>query len=159
MPAGLSVRSRFQKFLSVCVALLLGVSLVSVLGQGMARAAVVCPTVAPTVPHTVTPAPQSGDNWSGCDLTDAYLQGVDLSGVNFTGANLTGVSMWFATITGADFTNVNFPRDNRMCIAREVTQSLVSVTCAAPSSHRRHLSMDAPVPQQSVAVLITIIHT
>ncbi|CAB4874703.1 unannotated protein [freshwater metagenome] len=108
MPAGLSVRSRFQKFLSVCVALLLGVSLVSVLGQGMARAAVVCPTVAPTVPHTVTPAPQSGDNWSGCDLTDAYLQGVDLSGVNFTGANLTGVSMWFATITGADFTNVNF---------------------------------------------------
>lgn len=108
MPAGLSVRSRFQKFLSVCVALLLGVSLVSVLGQGMARAAVVCPTVAPTVPHTVTPAPQSGDNWSGCDLTDAYLQGVDLSGVNFTGANLSGVSMWFATITGADFTNVNF---------------------------------------------------
>ena len=112
MPPGLSARSRFQKFLSVCVALLLGVSVVSVLGQGMARAAVVCPTVAPTVPHTVTPAPSAIVDWTGCDLTDADLSGANfflatLTGANLTGADLTGANLTNATLTDANFTGAD----------------------------------------------------
>ena len=112
MPPGLSARSRFQKFLSVCVALLLGVSVVSVLGQGMARAAVACPTVEATVPHTVTPAPSATVDWTGCDLTDADLSGANfflatLTGANLTGADLTGANFTNATLTDANFTGAD----------------------------------------------------
>lgn len=89
--------------------LLAGVGLVMCLGAGSlasaARApAVQCPSVNP-VNGDVTPSPQRGVDWSGCDLAGANLRYVDMAGADLSGANLTR-----ATMNAGNFTSVNFTR-------------------------------------------------
>ncbi|HEX3488685.1 MAG TPA: pentapeptide repeat-containing protein [Streptosporangiaceae bacterium] len=90
------------------------------LPAGAASAAVTCPTVNPST-GAVTPGPTPGADWSGCNLTGAFLYDMHLSGMNLTGANLTNATMLFsavssnltdANLSGANMTGVNLTGAN-----------------------------------------------
>ncbi len=76
-----------------------GVAVGSVTTSAPALAAQ-CPTV--NANGTVTPAPQPGVNWSGCDLSGANLRYVDMWKADLSHANLTGASMNAGNFTSAN---------------------------------------------------------
>lgn len=76
------------------------------LAAAQTTAAVTCPTVAPQT-GTVTPAPQAGVDWSGCNLTSADLGDADLDGANLSGATLAEADLVGASLTSADLASAS----------------------------------------------------
>ena len=79
-------------------------------GTAQASAGSTCPTVSAT--GKVTPAPEPGVNWVGCDLkganlSDAALSNAYLSAADLEHANLTGANLSDAQLGGADISNGN----------------------------------------------------
>ncbi len=100
----------------VVVAALLAVAGTWAIGSGPASAAVTCPTVNSTT-GAVSPEPTSGTDWSGCNLTGAFLYDTPMTDMNLSDANLTNATLTFdnmtstnltdATLSGANMTGVN----------------------------------------------------
>ena len=51
-------------------------------------------------------------DYSGCNLTFAYLRGTNLSGANLSGAELTHADFGFANLTGADLSGAELTHAN-----------------------------------------------
>ena len=83
------------------------VVLAGVVSVPTASAAVTCPTVDPVSGAVTAPTPAPGVDWSGCDLTGAFLLMADLTGANLTGANLTVSFIFIANLTSANLTGAN----------------------------------------------------
>jgi hypothetical protein len=76
----------------------LALAAVGVVVADAPASATTCPSV---VGGVVTPAAAPGVDWSGCNLSNAYLIGANLTGANLSGTTLTGTHLQGATLTGA----------------------------------------------------------
>lgn len=82
-----------------------------VFGTSTALASVTCPTVNQST-GAVSPLPQAGDDWSGCDLAHANLSVSELTNLNLSHANLTDANFLITKINGGDLSHANLTGAN-----------------------------------------------
>ncbi len=97
-----------------------GMSVLAASGTGIATgrpatAAATCPTVEPEGPEnwpTPVPAPSAGVDWSGCDLSGAYIISADLSDADLRGTDLDNAQLWGSDLTDADLRGATLRGDD-----------------------------------------------
>ena len=71
-----------------------------------AAGAATCPTVDGDT-GAVSPAPEPGADWRGCNLSNADLSNADLASANLRDVNFFNAGLYDVTLTGANLTGAN----------------------------------------------------
>jgi uncharacterized protein YjbI with pentapeptide repeats len=101
----------------------------SLLAVGGTATAASCPIVDPST-HAVSPAPASGVDWSGCNLSQAIFQDADFTDANLTNANFTNAFLSGSVFTGANISGANFSG----AVLNGVASGTGGITAAVPAT-------------------------